>query len=133
MKDYQTLFIHIQEVQVPTALKDCIFRCIDKEAKRQARLRFTFFTTVATSSFTALFFLSVSLFNNLIQSGSYNYASLLFSDIAAVSKYWKEFSLSFVESLPILGIIVFLSVTIVFLWTSAKALGTIRRTSLIVN
>ena len=133
MKNYQKLFIHIHEVQVPSNLRGAIFIRIEKESRKQAMVRFTLFATTAVGSLTSLFFISVSLFKNLIQSGSYNYASLLFSDVTTVLRYWKEFSLSFVESLPILGIAVFLSVSIVFLWTSAKALSTIRRTSLIIN
>lgn len=43
--------------------------------------------------------------NEILQSGSLQFMSLLLSDSAIVATYWKEFVFSILESLPILGII----------------------------
>ena len=50
------------------------------------------------------------------KSGFYQFSSLIFSDTAVAITYWKELSLSLVESLPLMEMTVLLSVVFVFLW-----------------
>ena len=132
-RDCQTLINKLPEIVTPAHLRADVFERINKEARIRSRARFTLFATTSLASLTSLFFLTVSVVKSLIASGAYSYASLLFSDVGAVTTFWKEFTLSFVESLPVLGIAAVLSMGIVFLWTSAKALKDIRPASLIIN
>jgi len=123
---YQKIFSYAKEVQVPTTLQETILKRINRESQKRVRVRLGFFLSSAIASFTSLFFVSVALFKSLVQSGVYDYGSLVFSDASILLTYWKEFTLSFVEAVPVFGFIAFLSIGAVFLWTGAKALRDIR-------
>ena len=70
-------------------------------------------TKVKTFGYLCLSILSLfgSIFSikNLIEQsiklGFFNYFSLAFSDSGIVAKYWKEYTLSLVDSLPIMSLI----------------------------
>jgi hypothetical protein len=53
------------------------------------------------------------LLADLTRSGFYEYFSLLFSDTGSIISYWKEFTFSIAESLPIISIISVLSLLFV--------------------
>ena len=57
--------------------------------------------TVGGLSFIALFPVFINIINQLHSSGFWNYFSLIFTDTSIVATYWREFSLSLVDSLPI--------------------------------
>ena len=61
------------------------------------------------------------------QSGFYDYLSLLFLGDSAVYTYWKELSFSLIDSMPIIGIIAFLTVMGVLIWSGANAFTNTRR------
>jgi hypothetical protein len=44
------------------------------------------------------------LFTDLARSGFYEYFSLIFSDTGSIVSYWKEFTFSLAESLPVASI-----------------------------
>lgn len=69
----------------------------------------------AGSSFMALIPMFIYTLIKLGQSGFYTYFSLMFSDISSLSIYWKELSITLVESLPVLSVLLLLSVFFVFL------------------
>lgn len=70
---------------------------------------------LAISSFIASVFMFVYTFGKLSQSGFYTYFSLMFSDMASISIYWKELSITLIESLPVISVLLLLSVFFVFL------------------
>ena len=51
----------------------------------------------------------------LIESGFIQFFSLLFSDLNIVMAHWQNFALALLESLPVMDIIVFAVVIVVFL------------------
>jgi hypothetical protein len=125
-KDTQKMLDCITSVKAPLSLADEVFARIERHAVRRARLRFSAFVSVSFATFSSMLCVSFSLVNSLKGSGFYDYASLVFSDSGAVLMYWKEFFLSFVESLPILGLAAFVALAVVFLWTGAKAAQSFR-------
>ena len=50
-----------------------------------------------------------------VESGFIQFFSLLFSDLNIVMAHWQNFSLALLESLPVMNIIVFAIVIVVFL------------------
>ncbi|MFZ2049061.1 MAG: hypothetical protein WAV25_02075 [Minisyncoccia bacterium] len=83
---------------------------------------------VSIGSLVAIFFVSISLFRGILSSGFYDYAMIVFYDFSTISLYLKEISLSLVESVPMLTLIVFVSLLGVFSWSarSVKRLGAFR-------
>jgi ABC-type phosphate/phosphonate transport system permease subunit len=55
------------------------------------------------------------LHSNLVESGFLQFFSLLFSDFGIITGYWKEFSMSLLETLPAASLAIFLAVVFVFL------------------
>ncbi len=54
-------------------------------------------------------------------TGFDQYLSLAFSDSSVLITYWKELSLSLVESLPLMAVMLVLGALGLFIWSSAKA------------
>lgn len=52
-------------------------------------------------------------------SGSYEYFSLIFSNTEVLA-YWKELSLSIIESLPFAELTTFLGITALCLWSISQ-------------
>jgi hypothetical protein len=65
---------------------------------------------------------SISLVKNVLASGFYDYASIMFLDFGSATMYMKDISLSLVESLPLLTLSLFLSLVVVFVW-SVRSMG----------
>ena len=63
---------------------------------------------------------TVLYINKIISaSGTYEYISLIFSDIQALT-YWRELLLSVADSLPFLGLAMLFGVGALFLWSILK-------------
>ncbi len=90
-----------------------IWQKIVMRDRRIARLKLWAFSSIGLVSLIGLIPAGKSLFNDLGQSGLYEYFSLLFSSGNSIFSYWKELALSIAESLPIMSII--LSLTLVFI------------------
>jgi len=103
----------LTEVDPPEALSLRVLACIQAEKRRLARIRLYLFGTVSTFSFVALFPAFQYTLSEIASSGFYDYASLLISDTSSLLPYWKEFTLSLVETLPVFGIV--LSLALIFL------------------
>ncbi len=106
----------------PHGLETAILSRIRRAEKNAARTRFVLLTSLATSSLFSMIPSVTYLLNSFSQSGFYHYLSLIISDNTVLALYWKELTLSLIESLPLLGLIAFLSATAVFVWSGTKAL-----------
>lgn len=87
--------------------------------KRKERLlvlrNVIFFSMGALISLVAFFPAFGAFRAELSRSGLLQYLSLIFSDTGTVMAYWSDFSLSVLESLPILTMAAFLATILVFL------------------
>lgn len=110
MKDYNQNLIGLE--------KDIINK-LHKLEKRELLLRQGMYSTISFISFFGIIYSSMYVYNNVASSGISSYLSLIFSDIEALT-YWKELSLSILESLPFLGFTVGFAVLGVFLWSLVK-------------
>ncbi len=114
-KGHETLFKKLARINPPNRLYGDILMRIEFEQIRKTKVWFAFMGTTAVCSFLALIPTLQYTIRELSQSGFLQYSSLLFSDSAAIALYWKEFTLSLAESLPLLGITTVLSILFIFL------------------
>lgn len=103
-QNYEELFQRLAKVRAPSGLHRSVIAQIDEARLRIMRIKFAVFSTLGFASGVALFALVSSTSAKLLESGFINYASLLFSDSGAVLSYWREFSITLIESLPLLGL-----------------------------
>ena len=77
------------------------------------------------SSISLVFFVCTiatgwNAYTRLASSDLGNYFSLAFSDTSFIVSAWREFVLSIIESLPIIGIGLFLTSTYLLFWSARK-------------
>lgn len=113
-------------IDPPQDLEASILNIIMKERHKKAVFRLVSLGTLSLTSFYGLIEASLYLWESFRQTGFYEYLSLIFSDGSILTTYWKEFAFSLVESLPLLGLIILLSTTTIFIWSSTKALKDMR-------
>ena len=109
-------------IEPPLNLEASILRKISVARTRAARIHFAFLSTVSLLSLWGIFQTGISLWKSFSQSGFYDYLSLVMSDGATLTTYWKEFALSLVESLPLIGLITLFAIIAMFIWSGTKAL-----------
>ena len=117
-KDYEKLFTHLEPPEPPAGLFDRIILAIkrEQELRNTKRLAFGFLALLVVSLTGAPF--SWSLFAGQIQdSGVLQFIEVAFSDIGAFFASWQEFSLAIAESLPIVGITIFVINMIIAVFT----------------
>lgn len=81
------------------------------------RIKFAVFSVLGLASGAALFPLVSSTATKMLESGFLDYASLAVSDGGAVLSYWQEFSITLIESLPVLGLTLILCALLTMLQT----------------
>ncbi len=126
-RDYQKLFTYIQKAELPKDLSQKVLFRIQKEEQRLRRQKSLFFGVGALASFVATISFATSLANTFVQSGFYQYVSLVFSGDGVATSYWKELSFSLVESLPIFGIVALLTAVGCLIWSAAHTFSNARR------
>ena len=125
-KNFQKLFQNLETKTYSKELPDIIFSKIDAEIKRALQIKLVLFSTAALGSLASIITSSTYLWQSFKQSGFYDYLSLIFSDNTALLSYSKEFALTLLESLPVVGTILFLGALGLFVWSSARAMGNAR-------
>jgi len=126
MKPDKTLTNLIKSAQTPSprsSLDMSIKHELHKLERRSLRIRTSFLGVLSLFSLSALVATFFSLGRTLATSGFSNYLSLIVSDSSIITTYWKEVSLSLVESLPMLSVALLLLALGVFIWSGAKTLS----------
>ncbi|OGZ06363.1 MAG: hypothetical protein A2845_01030 [Candidatus Lloydbacteria bacterium RIFCSPHIGHO2_01_FULL_49_22] len=116
-QNYEELFRRLSKVRAPLGLHQSVIARIDEARLRIMRIKFALFSAFGFASGVALFALVSSTSAKMLESGFIDYASLLFSDSGAVLSYWREFSVTLVESLPLLGLTLILLALLTMLQT----------------
>lgn len=128
--------INMDKIQAPKdlkSLKNNIISGIVRQEHRRAKNYLIFFAAILLLSLTAVYLSLKYLTESLNQSGFYEYLSLLFSGDSVVYSYWKELSLSLIDSMPVLGIMIFLVALGVLIWSGANTFTNTRRFILQTN
>lgn len=96
-------------------LESRILNRISEIKCRRAKARVMIGRVFSGVSSIALFPLFLNIYNQLQTSAFWSYLSLAFTDTSTVAIYWKEFSLSLVEALPIVSVGLVFAVLLVLL------------------
>ena len=112
-KELKKAFLNAKYEENPNLAQN-IWNSIIVQNKRIARLKLWAFSSIGLASLIGLIPAWHLLSNNLTQSGFYEYFSLAFSNGSSLLSYWKEFTLSIAESLPVMSIVLSLSLVFVF-------------------
>jgi len=96
---------------------DLAFSILNKVVREKniAKFKLWIGTFTGVASLVTLIPVFQMLLDDLAHSGFYDYFSLIFSDSGMMFSYWKEFTLSLAESLPMMSIIFTLSLIFIFL------------------
>jgi len=108
-KDYEKIFTHLAPPEPPVGLFERIIAAIkrEQEMKQTKRLLFGFFSLLVIS-FIAMPF-SWNLFAVQMKSfGTLSFISAAAGNLDVFFTFWKEFSLAILESIPILGLVLFI-------------------------
>lgn len=96
------------DFELPKNLRNNVLLSIRSEEKRIAKRELAVSAFAAVASIGAIVASVEYAVTAFYQSSFYSYASLLLSDPDMVLRYWREFSLTLLESLPVIGIVCFL-------------------------
>ena len=117
-KDYEKLFTHLKPPEPPTSLFGRIILAISREQELQNTRKLAFgFLALLVISLTATPF-SWSLFSEqMTESGILQFMSIAVNDLGIFFAFWQDFSLAIVESLPVMGITIFVLNMILVVFT----------------
>lgn len=115
-----------KHIDPPQDLETKILNKIYNERRKNTFIKTSFLGATSIASLFGLINVGVILWQSFVQTGFYEYLSLIFSDSSVLSTYWKEYTLSLIESLPLVGLISLLAIAIVFVWSSAKAVRNVQ-------
>jgi hypothetical protein len=107
-----------------------IWRVITKKERKMARLKLWAFILAGVVSLGGLVPALALLTRDFVQSGFYEYFSLIFSDSGSIFSYWKELVFSLAESLPTMSIILSLTLIFIFLLSLKYAMKQIIKNQL---
>jgi uncharacterized protein YfaA (DUF2138 family) len=113
MNDYQRLFLSLGKEHAPTGLLERVQTHIHREETRRAKVRVILFSILLAAAFVTLIPTLQALRNAATESGFTSFLSLAMSDAATVWSAWPTFALSLLETLPSLGLILFLLVALI--------------------
>jgi len=114
MKDLTKILFSIRPVEPPAELFGHIILAIEK---KQARKTFYVFLPVSIISLIVMPISGIILANQIQDSGILYLISTAFGNFGAFRTFWQDFSLAFLESLPLTGMIIFLISLIISIFT----------------
>ncbi len=122
MSKERSLSKAIEPVSIPSDLERAVLLRVRARERGEAQIRLALVGGSSIISLVAVVPVLRYLAENLAQSGLSQFVGVALSDASVISGYWKELVFSVVESTPFLGVIVFLSILGVFLWSSVRAM-----------
>jgi hypothetical protein len=118
--DLYTLFKHDLNLEKDqTELLAKIFDAVDKKQVYEIKKQKILWSVTSVLLFTLTIITGWHAASAIASSNIGNYISIIFSDTSQAFILWKEITISIVESLPIIGIGLFLA-SFYFLFLSAK-------------
>ena len=118
-KNYAQLFSHLTPPEMPDNLFEKIMHRIQKERQSLILKRKVMIFSIgmigiigAAAAFIPAFKMART---ELYESSFLYFLSLIFSDFGTVAAYWQNFIMSLLETLPVMGLAIFLLTILVFL------------------
>ena len=124
MEKGQKLSIYLQTIEPAEGLYGAVMERIAYAKRRQARIRSGVFGALAIVSGAALVPAFQYTAEQFYASGFYDYFTLVFSDRGFVLTYWRQFSLSLIESLPSLALLLVLPIVGLLVYSIRRAVQT---------
>ena len=118
----QEVYFRLERKSPDIDFENRLMSVIQNEGQKVRQRSFWTRVVVSVGSLVSIVLVSISLVKNVLASGFYDYASIMFLDFGSATMYMKDISLSLVESLPILTLSLFLSLVVVFVW-SVRSMG----------
>lgn len=113
--NYQSLFDKLPNPEPTDSLLPNILLKINQQEKMATKKRAIIFSLSSTLSVILLFFAFKLFQTSLVESGFWRFFSLIFSDFSLVVAYGKNYLLTLLETLPVINLVVFLAVILIFL------------------
>jgi len=114
--DFHQLFSRITRPIPPADLLAKIMQRVNRLQRVQSlRWRIGFFATATMASLVAFVPAYQNVHTAFVESGFMSFFSLAFSDLGATASHWQSVSFALAESFPVIGIVMLLSVVLVFL------------------
>lgn len=113
------------DVEVPARLYAAVLARVALARRRAARIRLAALGTVMTMSGLALASSLSYIAHEFYTSGLYDYFSLLFSDSTLALSHWQEFSLSLLEAVPSIALMLLIGCLALFFWSARRVLGSV--------
>jgi len=108
-KDYEKLFTHLEQIDVPNSLFDCIIKAIKQEQELQHTKKLLFaFLFLLAFSLLATPLSGIMVVSQIKDSGILYFLFAAFRDFGAFLAFGQDFILAILEALP-LGEIIFFS------------------------
>lgn len=118
--EVKILLKETKEVPSPY-VKGRVWGVVENRIQKINRISALIFSLTSTVSTTALVFVSIKVYQDLIASGILNYFSLMLSDWATVGTLWKEFSYAILESIPMMSVIPMLGIIFITMLSLKKS------------
>ncbi len=133
IKEYINMIKSRNNIEPPNGLYEKIITRIHKERRLLTiRNRIFIFSVGLLGSLAAFWPAYRAVKIEFLQSGFFQFVSLMFSDFSVVATHWQNFTLALLEALPIMSLIIFF-VVLFILFESAKYLTKNIRTALAIN
>ena len=117
-KDYEKLFIHLTPPEPPVGLFGRIILAIKREQELRNSKRLAFgFLALLVISFIAAPFSWTLFFGQMAESGVLQFISVATSDFGTFLSIWPDSVMAIAESLPIMGIVLFIVNIILAIFT----------------
>lgn len=116
-KNYNQLF----QIEVANyeGLENDIMNSINVIKHRNMLIKQILYSSVSVISLLGLVYSGNYVFNLLVNSGIYEYMSLVFVNMQVLA-YWKELSYSIVESIPFFELAILMGLISIFMWSLRK-------------
>lgn len=129
-KEYEKLFSRLKPVELSAGLFERVILAIKREQELQQRKKLFGFLSFLIVSLAATPFSWALLAGQIKESGIVYFISAAASDINIALAFWQDFGSAILESLPIMGIMVFTLNIILVLLTLRLFLDRSRRVAL---
>ena len=115
LKDYEKLFTHLKPAEPPAGLFEKIMWRIQEERRLLVlKRRIAIFSAGLVGSVAAFVPVFRMVQTEIIDSGFWQFFSLVFSDFKIVTTYWQSFAMSLLERFPAISLVLFLACLLVF-------------------
>lgn len=97
------------------------------EEKRDVVYRIVLGGTISLASMSMMIVYVLNIIKDAYQSGLSEYISLLFSDGALLISYWQTYTMSIIESLPVVPITIVVVSILIFVWSINMIITSIKQ------